>query len=199
MIKKVIITTLIAGTLGVLLYLFFPKELNGTTTTTNLSDLPDIYLLGVQIKAFNTTGKIAYELRAEEIEQFSTLHKMLFKGLNIHVERENGETWHMNAHEGSVQPGPDQPTEILEPIQLLGAVHVYSGAVENPEYSFRGANVIYDPRDNTIYSNEPNSVKAGESTYNADGFQFNLATKQLKLRSEPSNQVDIQYESNEAE
>ena len=198
MTKKVITTTLIAGTLGVLLYLLFPKEFHGTTTT-NLSDVPDIYLRGVQIQAFDTHGKIAYELRAEEIEQFSTLHKMLFKGLNIQVERDNGETWYMNAHEGSVQPGPDRPTKILEPIHLLGVVHVYSGAVENPEYSFRGANVIYDPRDNTIRSNEPNSVKAGDSTYNADGFKFDLTTKQLKLRSEPSNQVDIQYESNDTE
>lgn len=198
MTKKIVITTLITGTIGVFLYLFFPKEFNGATTT-NLSDIPDIYLRGVQIQAFDTSGKIAYELRAEEIEQFSTQHKMLFKGLNIEVERDIGETWYMNAHEGSVQPGADRPTKILEPIHLLGAVHVYSGSVENPEYSFRGANVIYDPRDHTIYSNEPNSVKAGESSYNADGFQFDLTTKQLELRSEPNNQVDIQYESNETE
>ncbi len=198
MTKKIIITTLIAGTLGMLLYLFFPKEINGTTTT-NLSDLPDIYLRGVQIQAFDTSGKLAYELRAEEIEQFSTVHKMLFKDLNIQVERDNGETWYMNAQEGSIQPGSEQPTQILEPIQLLGTVHVYSGGVNNPEYSFRGANVVYDPRDSTIYSNEPNFVKAGESTYNADGFQFDLTTKQLNLRSEPGNQVDIQYESDDTE
>lgn len=198
MIKKIIVATLIAGTLGVTLYLFFPKDFKGVTTT-NLTDLPDVYLNGVQIQAFNASGKLAYELRAEEIEQFSAQHKMLFKGLQIQVERENGETWHMNAQQGSVQPDPDQPTKILEPIHLLGAVHVYSGNVENPEYSFRGTDVIYDPRDNTIHSNAPNAVKAGESTYNADGFQFDLSTKQLKLSSDPSNQVEIQYESNETE
>lgn len=198
MTKKIVAAALITGTLGVILYLFFPKDFK-EATTTNLADVPDIYLNNVQIQAFNAGGQLAYELRAEEIEQFSSQHKMLFKGLTIQLERENGEQWHMNAQLGSIQPDLDQPSQILEPIRLLGAVNVYSGNFNNPEYSFRGANVIFDPRANTVHSEEAVSVKAETSTYDADAFHFNLTTKQLKLSSEPGNQVEIQRESSETE
>ena len=198
MTKKIFVATLITGTLGVILYLFFPKDFEGATTTS-LADVPDIYLNNVQIQAFNTDGQLAYELGAEEVEQFSSQHKMLFKGLTIQLEREHGEQWHMNAQLGSLQPDLDQPGQILEPIQLLGAVNVYSGSAKNPEYSFRGANVTFDPLTNTIYSDEAVSIKAETSTYDADAFHFNLRTKQLNLSSKPGNQVEIQQESSETE
>ena len=197
MTKKIIIIALITGITGVVLYVIFPRE-SREDTTTSLADQPDIYLSGVQIQAFNTSGKLAYELRSEEIEQFSSQQKMRFSSLNIQVERENGEVWHMNAQHGSIQPELDQPTKMLEPIRLLGTVSVYSGEVENPEYSFRGEDVIYDPRANTVHSEKPSSVKAGSSTYDADAFHFDLTTKQLSLSSQPDRQVEIQYEVNGA-
>ena len=198
MTKKIFAAALVTGMLGVILYLFFPKDLK-EATTTNLADVPDIYLNGVQIRTFNAKGKLAYELHAEEIEQFSSEHTMLFKHLMIQVERDSGERWHIHAQQGSIQPDRDQPSQILEPIRLLGAVKVYSGDVENSEYSFHGANVIYDPRANTVHSNEPVSIKADTSNYEADAFHFDLTTKQLELSSEPDNQVEIQYETGETE
>lgn len=198
MTKKVLTAAIITGILGVFLYLFFPKEIN-ETATTNLADLPDIYIQGVQIQAFNTSGELAYDLRADEIEQFSSQHKMQFKSLNIQVEQESGEQWHMNAQIGSIQPDANQPSQILEPIRLLGAVNVYSGQGNSPEYSFRGADVIFDPQANTVYSDEAVSIKAGATAYDADAFHFDLTTKQLELSSEPGSQVEIQYESGDSE
>lgn len=198
MTKKVLAAAIITGILGVILYLFFPKDFE-EITSTDLEDVPDIYLKNVQIHAFNTNGALAYELRANEIEQFSAQDKMLFRGLKIQVDREDGERWFMNADIGSVQPDANDPSQILEPIRLLGAVNVYSGSVDNPEYSFRGADVIFDPKANTVHSDEDVSIKAGASSYDADAFHFDLSTKHLELSSEPGSQVEIQYESNETE
>lgn len=198
MIKKILAAAIITVILGVILYLFFSKDIE-EATSTSLADVPDIYLKAVQIHAFNTSGALAYELRADEIEQFSAQDKMLFRGLKIQVDREDGERWHMNADTGSIQPGAADPSQILEPIRLLGAVNVYSGRVDDPEYSFRGADVIFDPKTNTVHSDENVSIKAGASSYDADAFHFDLSTKQLKLSSEPGKQVEIQYESNETE
>lgn len=198
MTKKIFAAAIITGILGVMLYLFFPRELQ-ETATTNLADVPDIYIKGVQIQAFSASGELAYALRADEIEQFSSQHKMLFNSLKIQVQRESGELWHMNAQVGSIQPDVNHPSQILEPIRLLGAVNVYSGPSNSPEYSFRGADVIFDPRANTVYSDETVSIKAGTSAYDADAFHFDLTTKQLALSSEPGSQVEIQYESGERE
>ena len=198
MTKKILAAAIITGILGVILYLFFPKNFE-EAASTNLEDVPDIYLKDVQIQAFHTSGALAYELRADEIEQFSAQDKMLFKSLKIHVDREDGERWHMNADIGSVQPDAKNPSQFLEPIRLLGAVNVYSGSVDSPEYSFRGADVIFDPKANTVHSDENVSIKAGASSYDANAFHFDLTTKQLRLSSEPGNQVEIQYESSETE
>ena len=194
MTKKILVAAILTGILGVVLYLFFPKELD-ERATTDLADVPDIYLKKVQIQAFNETGHLAYELAAEEIEQFTVQTKMLFKHLNILVERENGEQWHMSARLGSVQPESDNPSQILEPIELLGTVNVYSGDINDPEYLFNGMNVVFDPSTNTIYSDEEVYIKASGSTYDADSFRFDLTTKRLALSSEPGSQVEIQHES----
>lgn len=198
MTKKILFGAVITGILGVILYLVFPKALE-ESTTTNLSDVPDIYLKDAKIQAFDETGQLAYELAAQEIEQFTAQAKMLFKYLKILVEGENGEQWHMNADLGSVHPESDKPSQILEPIELLGTVKVYSGAVNDPEYLFSGMNVVYDPLTNTIHSNDDVYIKAGVSTYDADAFRFDLATKRLQLSSEPNSQVEIRHESIEPE
>lgn len=198
MTKKILFGAVITGILGVILYLVFPKELE-ESTSTNLADVPDIYLKGAKIQAFDETGQLAYELAAQEIEQFTAQSKMLFKYLKILVEGENGEQWHMNADLGSVQPKSDKPSQILEPIELLGTVNVYSGDVSDPEYLFSGMNVVYDPLTNTIHSNDDVYIKAGVSTYDADSFRFDLATKRLQLSSEPGSQVEIKHESIEPE
>lgn len=198
MTKKILVTAIITGIVGVLVYLFFPKEID-QETSTNLSDEPDIYLNKVQIQAFSTSGSPAYELRADEIEQFSVQEKMLFKRLEIQIKRETGEQWHMNAQLGVIQPDAEEPSQILEPIRLLGAVNVYSSPANNPEYSFRGTDVVFDPLSNMVHSTEKVSIKAGTSTYDADSFHFDLTTKQLSLSSELGNQVEIQYENTDAE
>lgn len=198
MTKKILFGATITGILGVILYLFFPKEIQ-ESTTTDLADVPDIYLKEVQIQAFTETGQLAYELTAEEIEQFTTQTKMLFKHLKILVERENGEQWHMTADLGSVHPDSDEPSQILEPIELLGNVNVHSGDINDPEYLFNGMNVVFDPSSNTLYSDEDVYIKAGESTYDADSFHFDLETKRLTSSSEPGSQVEIQHESIETE
>lgn len=198
MTKKILFSAIITGILGLILYVFFPREIE-ESTTTDLADVPDIYLKNVKIQAFDETGQLAYELAAQEIEQFTAQTRMLFKHLKILVERENGELWHMNAHLGSVQPDFDNLSQILEPIELLGSVTVYSGDFNDPEYLFEGMNVVFDPSSNTIYSDEDVYIKAGGSTYDADSFHFDLETKQLKSSSEPGSQVEIQHESIEAE
>ncbi|MCY3540511.1 MAG: LPS export ABC transporter periplasmic protein LptC [Gammaproteobacteria bacterium] len=198
MTKKILFGAVITGILGVILYLVFPKKFE-ESTTTDLADVPDIYLKDVKIQAFDETGQLVYELAAVEIEQFTAQHKMLFKNLKILVERENGDRWHMNADLGSVQPESDELSQILEPIELLGSVNVYSGDVNDPEYLFSGMNVVFDPRTDTIHSDEDVHIKAGVSTYDADSFRFDLATKRLQLSSEPGSQVEIKHESIEPE
>ncbi|MYD45102.1 MAG: LPS export ABC transporter periplasmic protein LptC [Gammaproteobacteria bacterium] len=198
MTKKILVGAILTGILGVILYLIFPKDLE-ESTTTDLADVPDIFVRNVQIQAFDETGHLAYELAAEEIEQFTAQTKMLFKHLEILVEQENGEQWHMTADVGSVQPDSNKPSQILEPIELLGTVHVYSGDINNPEYSFSGMNVVFDPRANTIHSDDEVYIKADASTYDADSFRFDLTTKRLELSSEPGSQVEIQHENIEAE
>lgn len=198
MTKKILFGAIITGILGVILYLFFPKEIE-ESTTTDLADVPDIYLKNVKIQAFDETGQLAYELAVQEIEQFTAQTKMLFKHLKILVEQENDDLWHMTADHGSVQPDSDKPSQILEPIELLGTVKVYSGDVNDPDYSFSGLNVVFDPSSKTIYSDEDVYIKAGGSTYDADSFHFDLETKRLTSSSKPGSQVEIQHESREAE
>ena len=198
MTKKILFGAIITGILGVILYLFFPKEIE-ESTTTDLTNVPDIYLKDVKIQAFDESGKLAYELAAREIEQFTVQTKLRFKHLKILVERENGERWHMNARLGSVQPETESLSQILEPIELLGPVTVYSGDTDDPEYLFEGTNVVFDPRSNTIQSDEDVYIKASGSTYDADSFHFDLETKRLTSRSEQGSQVEIQHESIETE
>lgn len=198
MIKKIAIATMITSVLGALLILIFPRD-SHSPSTTNFSNLPDIYLRDVNILAFNPNGTIAYKLSAEAIEQFSAHDTIRLKQLNLLVERADGEQWHMSAQEGLIQPEPNQPSRILEPVQLMGTVAVYSGAVDDPKYSFRGSDVIYDPRNNSVHSEKPSAVKAGTTAYDADGFHFDLTTKDLSLRSTPGNQVKIQHDSDEKE
>lgn len=198
MTKKILVGATLTAILGVILYLFFPKEFE-ESETTDLADAPDIYLKDVKIQAYDESGLLAYELAAKEIEQFTAQTKMVFKHLKILVERENGEQWHMNAQLGSVQPDIDKPSHILEPIELLGPVNVFSGDVNDPNYFFSGMNVVFDPRIDTIHSDDEVYIKAGDSTYDADSFRFDLETKKLELSSEPGSQVEIQHETIEAE